>query len=40
MTAPVKFGGPKHRQQPTLMSVGLGLLIGCCLCASLVASLI
>ncbi|HEX8469955.1 MAG TPA: hypothetical protein VF633_02480 [Brevundimonas sp.] len=40
MTAPVE---PRPAQdsprQPTLRSVALTLLVGCCLCASLIASL-
>jgi len=27
-------------RQPTLASVALGILVGCCLCASLVASVL
>jgi len=32
-------GSPTPRQ-PTIASYALGLLIGCCLCASLIASLV
>ena len=30
---------PKTNRQPTLASYGLAILVGCCLCASLMASL-
>ena len=40
MTAPVEPRPDENAPlQPTLRSVALALLVGCCLCASLVASL-
>lgn len=31
---------PKSHGQPTLASYGLAILVGCCLCASLLSSLL
>ncbi len=39
MAAPVKLRPAATPRQPTLGSVALALLVGCCLCASLVASI-
>jgi hypothetical protein len=39
MTAPVQPRPIVTPRQPTLGSVALALLVGCCLCASLVASI-
>ncbi|MES2862358.1 MAG: hypothetical protein V4701_12870 [Pseudomonadota bacterium] len=39
-TAAPNIAPPQAQRRPTLMTYGVFLLVGCCLCASLVGSLL